>query len=59
MKNFKAPFKVILIGFGRRKTSGSSSFTNTRNIFTFVHKQNKTTINKISLLLSINEIKQP
>jgi hypothetical protein len=50
IKNFKAPFKVILIGFGRRKTSGSSSFTNTRNIFTFVHKRNKTTINR-------NEIK--
>jgi hypothetical protein len=45
IKNFKASFKVIFIGFGRRKTSGSSSFTNTRNIFTFVDKRNKTTIN--------------
>ena len=41
---------VIFIGFGRKKTPGSSSFTNTRNIFTFVHKRNKTTINR-------NEIK--
>jgi hypothetical protein len=41
---------VIFIGFGRKKTPGSSSFTNTRNIFTFVHKRNETTINR-------NEIK--
>jgi hypothetical protein len=45
IKNFKASVKVIFIGFGRRKTSGNSSFTNTRNIFTFVDKRNKTTIN--------------
>jgi hypothetical protein len=43
IKNFKALFKVISIGLGRRKTSGSSSFTNTKKIFTLVHKRNKTT----------------